>query len=239
MEIQNKYMKVKLVSITNGFGEEFQNKTIEEMIVYVARASSSRSDKFNNIEGLINYCINNKHWSIFEHGFLTFEIITSKAIAIQLLRHRSNYFQEFSQRYQDVNKLNEGEGIFEPIELRQQAVNNRQSSTEVFDPIIKVPFMENMEHNASNVIRDFLQMSQELYSNLLDAGVAREMARMVLPMATKTRLYVTMNVRSVIHWLDLRDDSHAQKEIQLIAKEVKKIFIEECPIISKARGYTD
>lgn len=209
---------------------------IEQNIVEIARVSSSRKDKSEAPEGLINYLIKNKHYSPFEHGFITFEIETSKAIGIQLLRHRSNYFQEFSQRYQDVNQLDDGEGIFEPIELRQQASNNRQSSTEVFDPIIDMVIGE---VHASDMIEEFLRFSQNVYNSLLKAGVAREVARMVLPMATKTRLYVTMNVRSVIHWLDLRDDSHAQKEVQLIAQEVKKIFIEQCPIISKARGYTE
>lgn len=193
---------------------------IETNIVEIARVSSSRKDKSEAPEGLINYLIKNSHWSPFEHGFLTFEIVTSKAIGIQLLRHRSNYFQEFSQRYQNVNKIDEGEGIFEPIELRQQAQNNRQSSTEVFDPIILDPFYSDFqkeEINASEAINEFLAYSQHLYTRLLDAGVAREVARMVLPMVTKTRMYVTMNVRSVIHWLDLRDDGHAQKEVQLIA----------------------
>lgn len=211
---------------------------IERNIVEIARVSSSRLDKSEAPEGLINYLIKNSHWSPFEHGFMTFEIITSKAIGIQLLRHRSNYFQEFSQRYQNVNKMDEGEGIFEPIELRQQATNNRQSSTEIFDPIIEGNYDTIQEDIlASEAIGEFLKVSQELYAGLLDAGVAREVARMILPMATKTRMYVSMNVRSVIHWLDLRDDGHAQKEVQLIAQEVKKIFIQQCPIISKARGY--
>lgn len=212
-------MKVTLKSIT---------PNIENFIVEVARVSSSRQDKSANPEGLINYLIKNKHWSPFEHGFLTFEVETSKAIGIQLLRHRSNFFQEFSQRYQDVKVLGH---IFEPIELRQQAQNNRQSSTEVFDPIL-----DNTTY-ASEAIDEFLRSAEGIYNSLLEAGVAREQARMILPMCTKTRLYITMNVRSVIHWLDLRDDSHAQKEIQLIAREVKRLFIEACPIISNARGY--
>lgn len=209
---------------------------IEQTIVEIARVSSSRKDKSQSPEGLINYLVKNNHWSPFEHGFLTFEIETSKAIAIQLLRHRSNFFQEFSQRYQDVNQLDSGEGIFEDIELRRQHTNNRQSSTEVFDPFIK--FRDGSFH-ASKKIENYIKEGQILYKELLDAGVAREVARMVLPMATKTRLYVTMNVRSVLHWLDLRDDSHAQKEIQLIAKEVKKIVIKKLPIISKARGWNE
>src|SRR5690606_14968885 len=100
----------------------------EENILEIARVSSTRSDKRSE-SGLINYLIANNHWSPFEHCFITWEIETSKAIAIQLLRHRSNYFQEFSQRYQDVRVLDK---VLEPIELRKQAIINRQSSTEPF-----------------------------------------------------------------------------------------------------------
>lgn len=220
-------MKVSLKTIT---------PNIEETIVEIARVSSSRQDKTVESERLINYLIKNNHWSPFEHGFLTFEIETSKAIAIQLLRHRSNYFQEFSQRYQDVNKISD-DGIFENIELRQQAETNRQSSTEIFNPDLIHYDLDGASCPANEAISEFLKYSNGLYNKLLEAGVAKECARMILPMCTKTRLYVTMNVRSVIHWLDLRDDSHAQKEIQLIAKEVKKIVIEQLPLISSARGY--
>jgi thymidylate synthase (FAD) len=229
-------MRVTLKSIT---------PDIETTIVEIARVSSSRKDKTENPEGLINYLIKNRHWSPFEHGFLTFEVETSKAIGIQLLRHRSNYFQEFSQRYQDVNKVSgEDEGIFEEIELRQQATDNRQSSTEVFNPMVSYELAplngepQQTEILASGLIDKLLKESEKVYNSLLEAGVAREVARMVLPMATKTKMFITMNVRSVIHWLDLRDDGHAQKEIQLIAKEVKKIVIEQLPLISAARGYT-
>ena len=101
-------MKVTLKTIT---------PDIETTIVEIARVSSSRTDKKAKPEGLINYLIKNNHWSPFEHGFLTFEIETSKAIAIQLLRHRSNYFQEFSQRYQDSENeevYKRFYGVFQP-----------------------------------------------------------------------------------------------------------------------------
>lgn len=227
-------MKVSLKNIT---------PDIETTIVEIARVSSSRKDKKENPEGLINYLIKNKHWSPFEHGFLTIEIETSKAIGIQLLRHRSFTFQEFSQRYQDISKLSNG-NIVEFPELRRQAINNRQSSTEVFDPIINESFCmlsHSFEHKenykASSIVDDAINCAIESYNKLLEAGVARECARMILPMATSTTIYMTGPVRSWIHMLDVRDDSHAQKEIQEIAKEIKQIFIENCPIISKARGY--
>jgi thymidylate synthase (FAD) len=215
-------MKVTLLNVT---------PNAEDHIVEVARVSSSRKNKKDKPEGLLRYLVQHKHWSPLEHGHATFEIETSKAIGIQLIRHRSFAFQEFSQRYQDVNRLGD---IFEPIELREQCEDNRQSSTEVIDPQINV---EGGTLPASELINNFLNHSDKLYSQLLEAGVAREQARMVLPLATTTKIHMTGSIRSWIHFLELRDDGHAQKEIQLIAKEIKHIFIQEFPIISKALGY--
>lgn len=220
-------MKVNLKSIT---------PEIEQTIVEIARVSSSRVDKSEVPEKLIQYLIKNWHWSPFEHGYITIEIETSKAIGIQLLRHRSFTFQEFSQRYQDVGKISD-DGIFEDVEIRKQAVSNRQSSEEVFDPMGGYWNGKEGTTNASSVIMESLNMAKDAYQYLLDAGVAREQARMVLPMATKTRIYMTGSVRSWIHFIKLRDDGHAQKEAQLIAKDIKSILIKEMPIISKALNW--
>ena len=220
-------MDVKLVSVT---------PRAEQQIVEIARVSSSRKDKTSKPEGLINYLIKHSHWSPFEHAFMTLEIETSKAIGIQLIRHRSFTFQEFSQRYQDVGLL---DGMFEEIELRKQAEDNRQSSEEAFDP--KIEGFDytgiNLMYNASSLIDGHLVETQRLYRDLLDKGVARETARMILPLCTKTRIYMTGPVRSWIHFFRLRDDAHSQKEIQQVAKEGKKIFIKQFPIISKALDY--
>ena len=221
-------MQVKLKSIT---------PNIETNIVEIARVSSSRKDKKENPEGLINYLIKNKHWSPFEHGFLTMEIKTSKAIGIQLLRHRSFTFQEFSQRYAKVTEL-------ESTEFRLQAEKNRQSSTDVLGTVnINEEGWEYIgDHNCEQYrlmaeAGDLLVRTQELYNKMVHSGIAKECARMILPMATSTTIYMTGPVRSWIHLLDVRDDSHAQLEIQLIAKEIKRIFKENCPLISVARGY--
>jgi len=203
----------------------------EETIVEIARVSSKRTDKKAKPEGLINYLIKHKHWSPFEHASMTLEIDTSKAIGIQLIRHRSFTFQEFSQRYQDVNLLGD---MFEPIELRKQAEDNRQSSTEAFDPVMSLS-----NKKASYIIETYLKASAALYNELLDAGVARETARMILPLCTKTKIYMTGTLRSWIHFFDLRDDAHAQKEIQEIAKAGKQIFTEQFPVLSNALGYKD
>ena len=220
-------MKVELVTVT---------PNAEENIVKIARVSSKRTDKKQKPEGLINYLIKHSHWSPFEHAYMTLEIETSKAIGIQLIRHRSFTFQEFSQRYQDVGLL---DGMFEEIELRKQAEDNRQSSEEVFDP--KIDSYEftgiNIPMNAMGLIKGQLVKTQRLYNTLLEKGVARETARMILPMCTKTRIYMTGPVRSWIHFFNLRDDSHAQKEIQQIAKLGKKIFKETFPLVARALNY--
>ncbi len=205
-------MKVNLISVT---------PKAEENIVYIARVSSKREDKKSKPEGLLNYLINNKHWSPFEHSHMSIEIETSKAIGIQLIRHRSFTFQEFSQRYQDVRELDE---MFEEVELRKQCEDNRQSSTEVINGF-------------EGEIKKVLFEVKHTYEELLKNGVARETARMILPLCTKTKIHMTGSLRSWVHFLELRDDEHAQKEIRLIAKEIKCIFIEQFPIISKALKY--
>lgn len=210
-------MKVKLNWVT---------PNAEQSIVEIARVSSSRTDKSAKPEGLINYLIKHKHWSPFEHGYMSVEIETSKAIGIQLIRHRSFTFQEFSQRYQDVNKIGD---MFEAIELRKQAEDNRQSSTELVDGMVA--------YNLSDEMFEVLMDIQELYNKMLANGVARECARMILPMCTKTKIHMTGSIRSWVHFLDIRDDEHAQKEIQLVAQKIKHIFREQFPIISKALNY--
>ena len=205
---------------------------LQELIAFSARVSNpSNQMNTDTNQKLLNYLIKHKHWSPFEHGHVTFEIETSKAIGIQLIRHRSFSFQEFSQRYQDVNRFGD---IFEPIELRAQCEDNRQSSTEVINPTIAY---KGNDLTAQDLIEKHLENSQHLYKRLLDNGVAREQARMVLPLATTTKIHMTGSIRSWIHFLELRDDSHAQKEIQMVAKEIKNIFIEEFPIISNALKY--
>ena len=205
-------MKVSLISTT---------PKAEENIVYIARVSSRREDKKSKPEGLLNYLIQHKHWSPFEHSHMSVEIETSKAIGIQLIRHRSFTFQEFSQRYQDVSLLGD---MFEDIEFRKQCEDNRQSSTEIH---------EGSNAEAKRILLDI----KNLYQGLLEDGVARETARMILPLCTKTKIHMTGSIRSWVHFLELRDDGHAQKEIQLIAKEIKRIFVEEFPVISKALKY--
>jgi len=212
-------MQVKLQNVT---------PNAETNLVEIARVSSSRKDKSEAPEGLINYMIKNNHWSPFEHSYMTVEIVTSKAIAIQFLRHRSFTFQEFSQRYAKVEN-------FEPIELRAQAEKNSQSST----TDIGKECAGCSDDTLDQIVAEHLDNTKELYEILLDHGVAKECARFILPMTTQTTLYMTGAIRNWIHFLNLRDDSHAQKEAQLLAKEIKKIFIEQFPIVSSALGWVE
>lgn len=223
-------MKVSLKSIT---------PNAEVNVVEIARVSSSRQDKSEAPEGLLRYLIENKHWSPFQHSYLTFEITTSKAIGIQLLRHLSFTFQEFSQRYAEVENV-------ESINFRKQAEKNRQSSGHSIGTVMQredgsfVADLDNWNDEQRiwiNQVATHLEYTLILYKEGLKLGVAKECARMILPMATETKIYMTGSLRSWIHFLAIRDDSHAQLEAQLIAKEIKKLFILHCPIISKVLQY--
>jgi thymidylate synthase (FAD) len=194
--------------------------TAEDFIVYCARVSNP-SNQFNTEtnERLINYCIKHHHWSIFEQSFCTFEVITSRAIAAQILRHRSFTFQEFSQRYSIATEL-------EKIELRRQGKTNRQVGDESLDAFKHIEIFDKIDKLQNESIG--------LYEELISQGIAKECARMILPLNTKTTLYMSGSVRSFIHYIDLRSKEDTQKEHRKIALEMKKIFIKTFPIIAKA-----
>lgn len=237
-----------LIEITEGsFDVDGYNEvTAEQILVHIARVSSSRSDTFEEPSKLINYLIRNNHWSPFEHSYFTFEIITSLPIATQYLRHRSFVFQQFSQRYAAVSEV-------ENVEFRLQADENRQSSTDILqtiefrsddngDPIGYDLFINNdlLTPDQRALIAEAIlniETSFIVYKKLINNGIAKETARMILPQCSQTRLYMTGNIRSWIHLIQLREDSHAQKEAQEIATEIKKILINEIPITAKALNW--
>jgi thymidylate synthase (FAD) len=224
-------MKVNLISLTQAAsGLVPGTLTPEQLIVYIARVSNpSNQMNHETADKLIRYLIKNKHWSPFEHVSMTIEIKTSRAIAAQILRHRSFSFQEFSQRYAEVTE-------FEPIQLRKQAEKNRQSSSEEFNP--KIWFeTKGINTSAEGAILFHNAMGQKLYQELIKAGVAKESARMILPLATQTTIYMTGTIRSWIHYLDIRCDEHTQLEHREIAESIKEIFIQQFPEISKALEY--
>ena len=153
---------------------------------------------------------------------MTLEIETTRAIAAQILRHRSFTFQEFSQRYAKSNEL----GKIELPELRRQDEKNRQNSTDDLDEFIKQKLEAQMITLFSS--------SQSLYNQMIDHGVAKECARMVLPLCTPTKIYMTGSCRSWIHYIDLRSAHGTQKEHMEIAEACRKVFTEQFPTVSEA-----
>lgn len=225
-------MKVRLISITQPapmvVPEGFEApKTAEQLIVFTARVSNpGNQHNHETAPNLLRFLIRNKHWSPFEIANFCVEIVTSRAIAQQILRHRSFSFQEFSQRYAAVSEM-------EPVELRKQAVKNRQSSEEAFDPLIRTSEGEGFI-NASHAIQEHLDNGMLLYERLIAADAAKECARMVLPLTTQTTMYMNGSVRSWIHYLEQRTSLHTQLEHREIALEIQKIFGEHFPNISQA-----
>ena len=195
----------------------------EQHIAYCARVSNPKNQDSDSFEGLIKYCIKNQHWSIFEHAFMTIEINTSLAIATQILRHRSFTFQQFSQRYADSTELQ----LELPIpELRRQDTKNRQNSTDDLSADVSISFNVKIEEHFKQAI--------EIYQDMLDAGVAKESARFILPQATQTRMYMSGSIRSWIHYIDLRTAHGTQLEHMKIAERCKCIFVDEFHTIASA-----
>jgi thymidylate synthase (FAD) len=210
--------KVKLVSVT---------PNAEQTMAYIARVSNPSNQENPNYAGLLKYCIKHNHWSVFEQATMTLEIETTRGIAAQILRHRSFTFQEFSQRYADTNLITEDIPL---PELRRQDTKNRQNSTDDLPADLRIELYSK--------IQDHFDAAQNLYKELLEADVAKECARFVLPLATPTRLYMTGSVRSWLHYIDLRSAHGTQKEHMQIAEEVRCIFTCQFPAVSAALEWT-
>lgn len=212
--------QVHLVSLTK---PDNLDMTPEQYIVYIARVSNpSNQMNTDTSEKLLRYLIEHKHWSPFEFVDMTVAVHTRRSIAAQILRHRSFSFQEFSQRYSEVVEI-------EPIEIREQAHKNRQSSSQIINPVVKV--YRSIGY-ANEIIGDHFKHCMQLYEALLKAGVAREVARDVLPLATATTLYMKGSVRSWIHYLQLRTAEDTQKEHREIAQQIATIFAQKFPVIA-------
>jgi len=210
---------VRLVAITEG-ANELVGKNAQEVISYIARVSNPTNQmNFETAPRLLKYCITNNHWSPFEHAYVTLEIKTSRAIAAQILRHRSFTFQEFSQRYaiaQDVVTY----------EARRQDAKNRQNSIDDMSDEDKNWFLDAQAN--------MWDMAKTLYDEALRRGVAKEQARFLLPLNTATTIYMTGAVRSWIHYILLRSGNGTQKEHADIAISAKGIIAEKFPDIAKA-----
>ena len=207
-------MNVKLVTIT---------PDAEKTMGYVARVSNPQNQDNPKVAGLLSYCIKHGHWSVFEQAHMTVEIETTRGLAAHIHRHRSFTFQEFSQRYADVSHIREDIPL---PELRSQDLKNRQNSIDDVDPKVVETYNKKM--------RAHFDASIDLYKSMLHAGIAKECARFVLPLATPTRLYMTGSVRSWIHYISLRSAHGTQKEHTELVEDVRSIFKKELPIVSEA-----
>jgi len=206
-------MKVKLVTVT---------PDAEKTMGYVARVSNPKNQNNPTVDGLLGYCIKHGHWSVFEQAHMTVEINTTRGLAAQILRHRSFTFQEFSQRYAQSNEL----GQIELPDLRKQDLKNRQNSTDDLDPFVRQKLEAQMITLFSS--------AQALYNQMIEEGVAKECARMVLPLCTPTRIYMTGSCRSWIHYIELRSAHGTQKEHMDIAEACRKVFTKQFPSVSEA-----
>ena len=209
--------KVCLVSVT---------PEAEKTIGYIARVSNPANQENPKVAGLLKYCIKHGHWSVFEQATMTLEISTTRGLAAQILRHRSFCFQEFSQRYADSSLL--GEEISLP-ELRLQDHKNRQNSIDAIDPWKKQKY--------EILMQNYFKQGMDLYQQMLEDDIAKECARFVLPLAVGTKLYMTGNLRSWIHYINLRTANGTQKEHMDIAELCKQHFICQFPIVSEALGW--
>jgi thymidylate synthase (FAD) len=190
----------------------------EDLISYCARVSNP-NNQFNleSAPKLLAFLIKHKHWSPFEMVHLTMKIVTSRAIAAQILRHRSFSFQEFSQRYSSCSEIH-------PIEWRMQGKTNRQVGEDQIE----------LNPETSRKVNNLLEESQAIYNELINSGVAKECARMILPLGTQTTLYMAGTLRSWIHYIDLRSEKNTQKEHRDVAIQAKQIIKNQFPIVAEA-----
>ena len=206
--------QVKLVSVT---------PDAEKTMAYIARVSNPKKQDNEKFAGLLKYCIQHGHWSVFEQAFMTLEINTTRGLAAQILRHRSFTYQEFSQRYADVSFIREDIPL---PELRSQDEKNRQNSIDDVDPDIVEKYNTKM--------KDHFDKSIDLYKMMLRDGIAKECARFVLPLATPTRIYMTGSCRSWIHYINLRSAHGTQKEHMDLVENVRKVFVAQYPTVATA-----
>ena len=207
---------VELISLT---------PNAEKTMAYIARVSNPKNQNNDDYSKLLSYCIKHEHWSVFEQSFMTLQIETNRGIAAQILRHRSFTFQEFSQRYADSAQL----GNIPLPELRRQDFKNRQNS---------IPDLPNeLKKRFNTKIAAHFKDASDLYEELLAEGIAKECARFVLPLATRTRIYMSGSCRSWIHYINLRSAHGTQEEHKNIAQNCKSIFKKSFPIVSKSLNW--
>jgi len=213
-------MNVELISVTKPEIKDI--KKAEDLVAYCARVSNpSNQLNLDTAPKLLKFLINHKHWSPFEMVDMCVEIKTSRAIAAQILRHKSFFFQEYSLRYSAAVD-------YEDIELRLQGDKNRQVGEKL------LPTGTDAYDKINELLIESLSLSQHCYETMIENGVAKEVARMILPLTTQTTMYMKGTLRSWIHYIELRTEQNTQKEHREIAEKCKKIFVKEFPIISEA-----
>lgn len=214
--------KVRLVALTKPHIQGVH--TAEEFVAFAARISNpSNQMNTETAPKLLSYLMKNKHWSPFEMVHMVLEIETSRAIAHQIVRHRSFAYQEFSQRYADPKAMG---SMFVHSEARLQDTKNRQNSIVTDDEDLQIWW----EQEQSVMV----QHAKELYTEAIERGLAKEVARNVLPEGlTRSRLYMAGSLRSWIHYLQVRGPgSGTQKEHMEVAAQAHKIIAEHFPSIA-------
>jgi len=218
----NESFGVRLIAVTKPVLPEFEDA--EALVAYCARVSSPNQEN-PDYAGLLRYCAEHSHWSVFTMANMVVEVETSRAISQQILRHWTFDFQEFSQRYAAAT-----EAIVYPA--RRQDNANRQNSIDDLPEDVNNWFMATQSL--------YIDAAFNVYQQALDKGIAKEQARFLLPLSTKTKLYMNGNLRTWIHYLSLRADPEhgTQVEHREIAQAIKEIFIEEFPTIARALEWT-
>ena len=219
--------KVELISKTIGLNS-YEKLDNNEVIAAIARHGTIKE----NGGKLVKYLMDNKHWSPLQHISFGFKIETRRSISAQIFRHRSLNGQEWSLRYAEPLG-------FEHIELRREHPTNRQSSSEIFDPVLDIVDYNFGEIKASDRIQKLMYDIENLYKELIESGVAKECARDILPLCTKTTIHITGTLRDLLGFLNTRHTSEAQKEIRDIAYEIGLALENEIPEIMQTINWRD
>ena len=212
-------MNVKIVGITQPLVEGME--TAEELVSYCARVSNPDNQmNFKTSGGLLKYCINHKHFSIFEMVNVVMEVTTTRDIGRQILRHRSFSFQEFSQRYSQASP------DLEFREMRLQDTKNKQNSISSEDSM-----------DFRGMQKDVWAVAVSAYIYSLNNGVAKEQARALLPEGlTSTSMYMNGTLRSWITYCTVRCGIETQKEHRDIAKKCAILLFKDFPFLKEVMG---
>ena len=219
--------KVELISRTEGLGI-YEDLSNSEIIAAIARHGTIKEDNGK----LVKYLMDHKHWSPLQHISFGFKIETRRSISAQIFRHRSLNGQEWSLRYAEPLG-------FEEIDIRREHPTNRQSSTDSFNPTWN-EYQNGGRHdgemfmqNGKSAIKEAMQTIEHLYQTLIDNGVAKECARDILPLCTKTTIHITGTLRDLLAFMNVRCEEHSQKEVQIIATQMGEALEKELPEVFK------